>query len=911
MLSELWSDLRYRLRALFRRADLDRELDDELRFHLEREAEKYSQTGVAPNEARRRARIAFGGIDAAKEESRESRGTARFDTLTRDLRYAARSLGQHRAFSITVVLTLALGIGANTTIFTLVDALLLRELPVPRPNELVTIGDPAAVNSRWTGSPGTDYVSYPLYLDVRDRNDVLSSVYANGSIGDVDVRVGTGDDHGIEHPETRLVSGNFFSTLEIAAREGRVFTPDDDEIDAPNAVAVISDSYWRRRFGGERSAIGQTIRVDDVPVTIIGVMAPSFQGDIVGQPTDLWLPITLQARLQPRANRLRNREVSWLVLMGRLSPGVSIEKARAVIPAIEAAAVRAQIAGIHLQRFNEDLAASPIRVEPGARGFSQHREVYGHALVMLMAAVALVILVVCANVGNLMLTRSLARAREMTVRMSLGASRGRLVQQLLTESVVLAVVGGVLGLLLALWGSRVLLAIAGGDPPVVLDVMPNGAVLAFTAAATLVCAGLFGLVPAFRVTRVDLATTLRAHARALMGAHGGGRVPLAKLLVVAQVALSTILLVGSALLVRSMSALLRTDLGLDRDHLVVGHVATGRTSYAGARLAAFRQELLERARSVPGVDAASYSSGGPFAGGHSSGHVTVPGFVAQADSEGEIYYDHVGPDYLHAIGARLLRGRDFSAADIASHARVGVIDGTMAKYYFRNRDPIGRTVSLDSESYSIVGVVRDVQYNDLRAAPVRRLYMPYADTAELPRSFELQIHVRGQPARFVQAVRQALGAADPTVPIELSPLDERVRGSVSQDALLVQVTTFFGLIALLLAALGLYGTTAYATTMRTGEFGLRVALGAAPGRVLWMVLGDTVRVALVGVAVGLPAGLLATRALRGTLYGVSPGDPLSLGAAVATLVVTAVLASYLPASRAAKVSPLEALRVDG
>jgi predicted permease len=457
-----------------------------------------------------------------------------------------------------------------------------------------------------------------------------------------------------------------------------------------------------------------------------------------------------------------------------------------------------------------------------------------------------------------------------------------------------------------------LLRAVRSEPAVVLDVTPNATVLAFTAGATLACVILFGLVPAFRVTRVDLASALRGHRSAGAGTGGGGRrrTSLTTLLVIAQVALSTILLIGSGLLVRSMSRLLDEDLGMDRDHLVVAHVATSRSRYTGTRLLVFQREALARVREVRGVDAASYSLGGPFSGGHSSGHVSVPGFVAQADSEGEISYDYIGPNYFHAIGARIVRGRDFAAADLDANAKVAAINATMARYYFRGRDPLGGTVISDGDSYTVVAVVGDVQYSDVRARPVRRMYIPDADTVDHPRSFELQIHVRGDPARYVAPIRQALLSLDRTVPVVLSPLAERVKHSLAQDALLMQVTTFFALLALTLAALGLYGVTSYASARRTSEFGLRTALGAESWRVAAMVLREALAMALCGVAIGVPLGAAATRLLRGTLYGVTPLDPESLGGTVLLLVLTTVLASYLPARRASRVSPLDALRAE-
>ena len=902
MVNELWSDLRYRLRALFRRDTLERELEDELSFHIAREAEKLAKAGIEPNEALRRARIAFGGVERAKEASRDSRGTAVLERILQDVRYAARSLRQHRAFSLTVVLMLALGIGANATIFSLVDALLLRPLPVGRPEGLVTIGDPAGVDSRWTGSPATDYVSYPLYVDLRDQNGVLSGLYANGSAGDPDVTIGPSADAVPENPAVRLVSGNFFHVLELPAQAGRVFTDADDVPGTPSPVAVISNTYRERHFATEREAIGATLRVNGVPVTVIGVTPHGFTGDIVGEPTEIWLPLTLQPLMQPRRNLLVTRETSWLVLMGRLAPGVTLQRAGVVLPALEAQAIRSHLAGVYLTRFEEDLKASPVRVEAGARGFSRYRETYGRALIVLLGAVAVVILVVCANVSNLMLARAIARMREMSVRMTLGASRGRLIQQLLIEASILAAVAGVLGLIVASWGGHLLLAVVHSDPPIELDLLPHAKLLAFTGGSTLGCVLLFGLAPAFRVTRVDLAIALRAHGRGIAGA------PVAKLLVVAQIALSTVMLVGTSLLARSMGQLLGTDLGMDREHLVVVHAATSRTSYVGARRLAFRQELVDRLRGLPGVDAVSYSQTGLFSGGRSSAHVTVPGFVAQADSEGEVEYDTVGPEYFRTIGARLLRGRDFTAADMTEAGRVCVIDATMATHYFRGRDPIGRTVVLDSVPLTIVGIVRDVEYGDVRARPARRVYLPDVTASASPRSIELQLHVRGRPEQFVGAVRQAILGVDRTVPVSVEPLLDRVRRSISQDLLLMQVTTFFGAVTLVLAALGLYGITAYATSQRTGEFGLRAALGAEPWRVAGLVVRDALLVALSGIAIGAPIGIAAASLLRTTLFGVTPLDPVSLGVAVGLLIVTVLAASYLPAWRAARVSPLEALR---
>jgi predicted permease len=913
------SDIRYRLRALFSRASVEQELDDELRVHVEYAAEKYERQGMSHEAARRRARLEFGGVEQVKEASRDARGVARLESIVRDLRHAIRSLKNRPAFTLTVIATLAAGIGANTAIFTLVDALLLRPLPVPRPEQLVIVSDPAAVNDNNVGSPVTDYVSFLLYRDVRARNTAFTDMYASGWSGPIDVQMGKRTDPSAataEQPHARFVTGNFFSVLGVAAYAGRTFTAAEDETPGQDPVAVLTYDYWQRRFSGSSSAIGSVMRVNDVAVTIVGVTPPGFRGDIVGQPLDFWLPMMMDPVIQPSMNLLNDRAWSWVVMMGRLKPGVTLEKARLEVSAIEANAIREHVSGRELSQFEDRLKDTPIQVVSGARGFSERRAEYGKALWVLMAAVGLVILVVCANVSSLMLARIVARRREMTVRMTLGAGRGRLIQQLLVEGALLAIVSSVLGLLAATWGSRVLLTTVSASNtanPVAIDTTLDARVLAFTAALTLACLLLCGLLPAFRATRVDLATSLRSQGRNLMGAArvGGGRVPFGRALVVAQIALSMLLLIGGGLLVRSMRQLLHSDLGVDRDHVVAVRVRTARSQYVGARLGQFRRDLAARVGRVPGVDAAAFADHGLFSGGGSGYHVDVPGFVPQADSERRVSLDRIGPNFFHAIGARLIRGRDIDRQDLETGPPATVINETMAKRYFGARDPLGVTVTLESGPYTIVGVVRDFQSRDVRGKPRREMYLVFNDpnTGETGQA-KLAVHVRGDPSRFVGPIRRAVEDVDRTLPVAVDPVNDLVRGTVSEDALLVQVTMFFCIVTLVLAALGLYGVTAYSTSQRTSEFGLRAALGAEPGEVTRMVLGEAVRVALIGVVIGVPAGLAAARLIRAQLFGVGTIDLPSLSVAIVVLAATAVVASYLPARRAARVGPLEALRLE-
>jgi putative ABC transport system permease protein len=912
------SDLRYRLRALFSRAAVEQELDDELRFHIERAADKYERQGTSHEAALRRARLEFGGVEQMKEASRDMRGTAHLESVVSDLRYAIRSLRSRPAFTFTVIVTLALGIGANTAIFTLVDALLLRPLPVSHPEQLAIVSDPTQVNNNNVGAPLTAFVSFLLYKDVRARNTVFTDMYASGWSGPIDVSIGASADAAVEQPHARFVTGNFFSVLGVRAYAGRTFSAAEDETPGQDPVAVITYDYWQRRFGGSNAAIGSVMRVNDVAVTIIGVTPPGFGGDIIGQPLDFWLPMMMDPVIQPGMNLLNDRAWSWLMMMGRLRPGVTLDQARHEVSAVEANAIRENLAGRARAQFDNGLAQNPIEVVSGARGFSERRAEYGKALWVLMAAVGLVILVVCANVSSLMLARVVARRREMTVRMTLGAGRGRLIQQLLVEGALLTVVSSMLGLLAATWGIRLLLTtVRGGSVvagPVSIDTTLDARVLGFTAALTLLCMLLFGLLPAFRATRVDLATSLRSQGRNLMGAArvAGSRIPFGRALVVAQIALSMLLLIGGGLLVRSMQQLLHGDIGADRDHVIAVRVRTSRSQYVGPRLEQLRRDLADRVGRVPGVDAAAFADHGLFSGGAGGGLADVPGFIPQADSERLVSVEQVGPNYFHAIGARLIRGRDIESRDLETRPSAAVINETMAKRYFAARDPLGGTVTLaDTLHYRIVGVVRDFQSRSVRGQPIREMYIVFnnpntgnAGTAKL------MVHVRGDPSRLVDPIRRAIAGVVPNLPTAVDPVNDLVRGTVSQDVLLVQVTMFFCLVTVVLAALGLYGVTAYSTSQRTSEFGLRAALGAEPGDVTRMVLGEAVRVAIIGVVIGVPAGLLATRLIRAQLFGVGSIDLPSLGIAIAVLVATAVVASYLPARRAAKVGPLEALRLE-
>jgi predicted permease len=822
--------------------------------------------------------------------------------IVQETRYAIRALRRQPSFALTVILTLAIGIGATTTIFTLFDALVFRPLPVPHPERLAIVGDPAKVGWGWHGSPMIDYVSYPLYQDVKVGSRVFSALYAAGSV-DVDLLAADTDPRTPEHPSTRAVSGSFFSVLEVSACAGRTFDEQDDRVGAP-PVAVLSYSYWQRRFARERSVVGTTLDLNGVAVTVVGIAPRRFAGDIVGESTELWLPMSVVTQLPGSEKLLGDRSASWLQMMGRLAPGATLERARAEVKTVELNAVRSRLAGPALADFDHDIQTDTVQVGSGARGFSSQRGAYASALAILMAGVTLLALVICANLANLTLARGMARRRELTVRMTLGAGRRRLVGQLLTESSVIAVAAAILGLLASMWGTTGLMALA---PSVsFLDLEPDRRVFAFTAAVTVFSVLLFGLVPALRASRVDIATTLRAQGRGTMGGHAR----LGRSLVAAQIAASSLLLLGAGLLVQSARRLLSAELGFDRAHVVVAHMHLGKTTYVGGRLEQYREQVERQALHVPGVLGASYTQEGLFGGGTSLGHVEIPGVVTPMDTASAIYYDRVGAGYLRSTGAALLRGRDFDARDEQPGANDAILDATMARAYFPARDPIGQVITLDSVSHTVVGVVRDMQERGVREAPVRRMYLSQPQPSTRPLSFELIIRTSGEPTRSVESLRRALRSVDQNVPFDLEPLSQRLRTAVREGLLLTNLTLGFGLATLVIAALGLYGVTAYATARRTSEFGLRAALGAPPASIAAMVLRDALAITVLGLGVGLPAGVIGTRLIRSQMFGVRAIDLPSLTVAVLTLVCAALVASWLPARRAAAASPVDALRAE-
>lgn len=892
---------------------IERDVDQELEFHIAMRAQKLAAAGLAPDAARARALERFGDmrtvrdscVDIDHQRERAMRRTNYLSSLRQDISYALRSMRQNAGFTAVVLLTLALGIGANTSTFTLIDALVLRALPVPHPEQLVSIGNPARVGGLSEGTPRNDVVSYPVYADVRDNTKMLSGLYASGRASRLDMLADPGQKEP-EHPRGRFVSGNYFSVLQVPAALGRTFSGDEDSAPGAAPVVVISYAYWVNRFAGARSIIGRSVLLNGVPLTVIGVAPRWFAGDIVGQRIEVWIPMMEQPALMPNAPALARRDLSWLLMMGRLAPGVTLAQARSELTSIENRSLLENALPTDRASIQNDVRERPVRVESGARGFSYYRKLLAAPLFILMAAVSIVLLIVCANLANLMLARAAARGREMSVRMALGANRARLVQQLLTESVLFALVGGTLGVLIAIWGSSALIALTGGAQ---VDAKLDARVLLFTAAMSLATAILFGLVPAMRATRVELATALRAQGRGVSNAERGtGRFGLGKMLVVAQVALSVLLLVGTGMLVRSMQRLQTTDIGVARDRLLMVETDAQRAGYKDARLLTLMRGLLARASETPGVVSATLSENGIFSGTESGTNVRVEGFTAQTEGDSNIAYDDVGPNYFHTIGARIIEGRDFETRDNESGAKVAVLNRTAARFFFPHASPLGSHISSDSTTYEIVGVVSDVEEQDLRAEPTKRLYISAFQIAQTPGKFSLEVRTAGDPARLGETLRRSLASVDPALSMDAQPLTTLIEDSISQDKLVARVVSIFGILALALAALGLYGVMTYATTRRTSEFGLRMALGAEPSNVQRLVLGEAMLLVAGGVMVGMPAALGAMQLVKHQLYEIGLLDWPSILVALVVLGGSAALAGYVPARRAARVGPLVALR---
>jgi predicted permease len=924
------------LRRIFRlpwrsRRALDDDFQSEVDFHLEMRAEELAaKRGIDADEARAEALRQFGDVDDARSyiraiDRRQESAIRRRESWSgwwQDLAHSVRSLRRSPGFSIVVILALALGIGSVTAIFTLLNATRLRPLSVPQPEQLVAFGDPTRVGTTEVGPPRTDIFSYPLYEALRDGSRIVPSLMASGFSSKLEIvraapanepdaiAPAAGDAQEAEHPRGRLVSGNYFDVLRVAAHIGRTLTPEDDRARGASPVAVISHAYWQRGFEGSPSVLGRVLIVNRTPVTIVGVTPPEFDGEISGSRTDIWLPLTMQPLLLPNQEWLEDPTTSWLLLMGRLAPGVSPERAGeelTVLARRELSEVTGALSTEAAQNLSVPAAAAP-------RGFNNMPPELRTVLAMLFALAGLVLLVVAANVANLLLARASARSTEIGVRMALGAGRVRVVRHLLAESLLLGAAGGMLALLvIRVAHSLVVRRLEADGASLPVDLSIDARVFAFAAGLSVVTALLLGLVPALRVTGAGAGGVARGGGGT--GSSGGRsvwgrRLPLSKLLVAGQVAVSLTLLSGAGLLVRSLDNLRTADFGMVEQELLIVALDLNPLGHTGARGELLRSRLAERLQAIPGVRAVAYSQNGLFSGIEGALGVEVDGESPPSDVEGTTNFDQVSAGYFRTIGARLLRGRGIEATDDERAPRVAVINESMARAYFATPDAVGRTFRVDTTRHTVVGVVADVRGQSLRATPTRRFYTPLAQGGEAG-LVVFELRVDGDPARLRTAARNTVLEAEPLLRIRsIESLSSLMEESLGAQRLIASLAAIAGTLALALAALGLYGVMSYAIVRRTREFGVRMALGARPAEITGLVLRESLWLCAIGSALGIPASLLAARLLRHELTDVGLVDLPSLVLAVTVLAVTSALAAYRPARRAAGVEPRVALTSD-
>ncbi|HEY6291545.1 MAG TPA: ABC transporter permease [Terriglobia bacterium] len=915
----------------------------EIEAHLELETERLKEQGLSEEEARRAARRAFGNVTRAEERFYEAGRWMWWDHLIQDLRFGLRLLAKNPGFATVAVLTLALGIGANTAIFSLIDAVMLKMLPV-RDSQQLTLLNWAAqsvpgimpasdiihtaqgnMDQDKTGRMTSTSLSYPVFELLRARSDIFSSAFAFANVGRVNFGIG-GE---ARLAEGELVSGDYFSGLGVVTVAGRAIGPADDKTGAA-PVAMISYGYWETRFGRDRSAVGRSAVINNVPVTIIGVSPPEFFGLQPGRSIDVWLPLHTQPEVEPnwtekgRSNFIRDDDW-WVMVMGRLKPGVSEPQARAVLGAVFYESVAAQREAARSAPRRES-AAEPIPsgpqglpslgLAPASKGLSYLRQEFSKPLLILMGVVGLVLLIACANVANLLLSRAAARQREIAVRLAIGAGRSRIIRQLLTESVMLASLGGTLGLLLAYWATGVLIAfMSSGRNPIAISVSPNLRALALTALISIVTGILFGLAPAYRAARVDLTGALK-DASSLLG-RGRLRLGFGKALVVSQVAMSLLLLVGAGLFVRTLENLEEADLGFDRRNVLLFGVDATEGGYKDERLLSFYQELQQGLEGLAGVRSAASSGSTLIGGGVSIDGLSIEGRPAPRpdDASTAVYFNDVGPRFFETMGIPLILGRTIGPQDTSAAPKVAVINEMLAHKFFAGSSPVGHRFGMgDSKSSSeieIVGVVANAKYDDVRKEVPPTVYVPYAQHPGSLREMHFEIRTAGDPSQMVPAVRRVLRDLDQNLPLsDVKTQVEQINQTIFQESLFAKLSSFFGLLALTLTSVGLYGILAYAVARRTNEIGIRMALGAERAAILWMVSRESMTLAGIGIIVGAPAALAASRLVASMLYGLKPTDPLTIASAAAVLAAVALLAGYLPARRASRLDPMVALRYE-
>jgi len=897
-----------RLHVLLFKNRKEQDLAKELQFHLDREVQKNVVSGMTPEEARYAALRSFGGVDQVKEKCRDVRGVRLLGELYQDTGYGFRMMAKSPGFTAVAVLTLALGIGANTAIFTLLDAVMLQTLPAKNPAELVLFYDGISQGVYSGNGFPADLFSYATWEFFHDRNESFQDLCAfrQGSDQLMMRQVGSSESGPKEQATGHLVSGNYFAVLGVEAAVGRTLTLEDDAPAAP-PVAVISYTFWRHRFNFDRSVVGKEVDLNGTVFTIVGVTPREFFGERVETPPDFWLSLTRQPQVLQRESWLIKRDVYWLNLMGRLRPNVTLRQAQATVNAQLFQFYSAQ-AGERLSAERErQIREARIELKPGGRGISWMRFAYSEPLHILMAVVALVLLIACANVATLLLARASARRQELLTRLALGASRTRLIRQLLTESILLGLLGGAAGVAVAWWGVKGLMVIIKVNS--VVTVKPNFLILCFTLGISILTGIVFGLVPALRSGRI----AWRVSAKSSSG-FGLWRLNPGHALVVLQVAVSSVLLVGAGLLMHSLFVLEHQDLGFKPENILTVRTDPRLAGYQQSELFGLYNKVHEHLNALPGVVSASIAGYTPLGGSSSSSDLSIEGQVPPAGKGTSLFTVEVGPQFFETMGIPLLLGRGVGPRDTPASPTVAVVSESFVREFLPNQNPIGRRFSrgrpFQAPGVEIVGVAGDSKYYAMNEKAKPMAFLSAWQSGERG-TRELIIRTSGGPAGVSTEVRRAIHEIDSRLPIlRVRNLEDQVYESSHQERMIARFCSFFGLLALLLASIGLYGTMAYSVERRTNEIGIRMALGAQRRHLRWMVLRESVLMVILGLTLGLPLALIATRWIKSFLFGVPLLDPVAIESAVILLATVSTLAGYLPARRATQVDPMVALRCE-
>jgi predicted permease len=901
-----------RLRALwnnvFRRKQLDLDFDQELQAYLELMSAEKVRAGAAPEEAYRDARREIGGIDHVTQRVRDVRVGGSLDSLAQDIRYGVRTLAKNPAFTLVAMATLALGIGANTAMVSLVDQVILRLLPVSHPEQLVIVRE---TGNHYGNSYGPNTVSWPMFEDLRDNNQAFSGMFCRFP---ATVTIGYGD-RTAQIP-AELVSGSYFPILGVEAALGRTIAPDDDAVPDSRPVVVLSYRFWRSYFDGDRAIVGRTIALNSHAMTVIGVAQPGFDGVELGVPAKVFVPIMMKTEMTPHSDGLkdRRRRLSWVTTYGRLKPGVGVQQAQASLQPLLHSILEMEA---QQPEFTRNAAAGDrqlflrnrVELLPGSdNGF---REYMRKPLWLLVGLTGAVLLLACANLANLLLARATAREREFAVRLAIGAGRARIVRQLLVESLLISAAGAALGLALAFVADRILLRIylpADAAAEFVISPIPDGRVLAFVVGVMILTSLVFGLLPAVRGSRTEITLSLKDRS----GALSAGGISLRRMLVGVQVALSLLLLVGAGLFVRTLRNLQALGPGFPTDHLLTFTINPSLNGYSDEETKSFYERLNVNLQTMPGVASVGFSTM-PILKGYAWQNAVLGKDFEGAPIEEQPVLSHVGPDYFATLGIPIVAGRAFTAQDVGQ-SKYAVINESFARQYFPGRNPIGQRFGLVDEmvpispDIEVIGVITDRKYRNLRETPPPQAYFPYLQDAHF-RFMNIYLRTQVDPRQIEDELRERMRQFDPHVPVVgLETMNEQIGFSLRTERLVASLSAVFGGLATLLAVIGLYGVMAYAVMRRTREMGIRIALGALRSDVIAMVM----REAFLLIGAGLFAGFLLALALanlvRSQLFGLNPRDPLTFVGSAVVLTFAAGLAGFLPALRASSVDPTTALR---